>query len=198
MNKDLLIRISAILLSALMVLGAVACGNTSAEADGTTAANTSAITEDETDYIPDIEVTDYDAEFNIITGHSVPAEKVVLESLDKSEAGDVEIAVYERGIQIKEHLGVTLVMQDGGDWMRYADTVMRSVSGGSDDYQLVLTNVYYGVAPFVASATCTILASWTLSIWTPPTGRGISWRTSVLRINTISVTVICASPTCWW
>ena len=151
MNKDLLIRISAILLSALMVLGAVGCESASNGTADTTATNTSANGEANADYIPDIEVTDYDAEFNIITGHSVPAEKLVLEELDKSEAGDVEIAVYERGIQIKEHLGVTLVMQDGGDWMRYADTVMRSVSGGADDYQLVLTNVYYGVAPFVAN-----------------------------------------------
>ncbi|MBR6782810.1 MAG: extracellular solute-binding protein [Clostridia bacterium] len=152
MKKGLLIRISAILLSALMLLAAVACGNASDETVNTTAADTtSAITEEETSYVPDIEVKNYDEKFNIITGHSVPAEKIALEELDKAEAGDVEIAVYERGLRIKEHLGVTLVMQDGGDWMRYADTVMRSVSSNSDDYQLVLTNVYYGVAPFVAN-----------------------------------------------
>lgn len=150
MKKNLWIRISALLLSLLMLVSVAACGVTTDETD-TTAAGTTADTENETTYVPDIEVKDYNEKFNIVTGHSVPAEKIALEELDKAEAGDVETAVYERGLKIKEHLGVTLVMQDGGTWMGYADTVMRSVASGTDDYQLVLTNVYYGVAPFVSN-----------------------------------------------
>ena len=149
MKKNLLIRTSAILLCLLMLLSAIACGVAGDDPTVTTGASTNA--EEETDFVPDIPIQNYDCDFNIVTGHSVPAEKIALEELDKSEAGDVETAVYERGIKIKDHLGVNLVMQDGGDWMRYADTVMRSVSSGIDDYQLVLTNVYYGVAPFVSN-----------------------------------------------
>ena len=150
MKKNLLIRTSAILLCLLMLLSAVACG-VAGDNNPTTTTGSSANVENETDYVPDIPIQNYDCDFNIVTGHSVPAEKIALEELDKSEAGDVETAVYERGIKIKDHLGVNLVMQDGGTWMGYADTVMRSVSSGMDDYQLVLTNVYYGVAPFVSN-----------------------------------------------
>ena len=149
MKKNLLIRTSAILLCLLMLLSAIACGVAGDDPTVTTGAATNA--ESETDYVPDIPIQNYDCDFNIVTGHSVPAEKIALEELDKSEAGDVETAVYERGIKIKDHLGVNLVMLDGGTWMGYADTVMRSVSSGMDDYQLVLTNVYYGVAPFVSN-----------------------------------------------
>ena len=149
MKKNLLIRTSAILLCLLMLLSAIACGVAGDDPAVTTGASTNA--EEETDFVPDIPIQNYDCDFNIVTGHSVPAEKIALEELDKSEAGDVETAVYERGIKIKDHLGVNLVMQDGGTWMGYADTVMRSVSSGIDDYQLVLTNVYYGVAPFVSN-----------------------------------------------
>ena len=150
MKKNLLIRTSAILLCLLMLLSAVACG-VAGDNNPTTTTGSSTNVENETDYVPDIPIQNYDCDFNIVTGHSVPAEKIALEELDKSEAGDVETAVYERGIKIKDHLGVNLVMQDGGTWMGYADTVMRSVSSGMDDYQLVLTNVYYGVAPFVSN-----------------------------------------------
>ena len=150
MKKNLLIRALAVLLSLLMLLSAIACGVAD---DNTTTTTTGASTavEDETAFVPDIPIQDYDCEFNIVTGHSVPAEKIALEELDKSEAGDVETAVYERGIKIKDHLGVTLNMIDAGTWMGYADTVMHSVSSGTDDYQLVLTNVYYGVSPFVSN-----------------------------------------------
>ena len=150
MKKNLLIRTSAILVCLLMLLSAVACG-VAGDNNPTTTTGSSTNVENETDYVPDIPIQNYDCDFNIVTGHSVPAEKIALEELDKSEAGDVETAVYERGIKIKDHLGVNLVMQDGGTWMGYADTVMRSVSSGMDDYQLVLTNVYYGVAPFVSN-----------------------------------------------
>ena len=150
MKTNNLIRITALRLSLLMLLSAVACGVTSGETV-TTTAGTSAEAEDETAYVPDIDITNYDSDFNIVTGHSVPAEKIALEELDKTEAGDVESAVYERGIKIKDHLGVNLVIQDGGTWMTYADTVMHSVQSGLDDFQLVLTNVYYGVAPFVST-----------------------------------------------
>ena len=149
MNKNLLIRLAAIILSLCTLFGAVACGVTEDSTDTTAGSTSGTETEAETDYIPDIEVTDYDCDFNIATGHSVPAEKIALPELDKNQAGDVETAVYERGIKIKDHLGVNLVVQDAGTWMTYADSVMRSVRAGDDTYQLVLTNVYYGVAPFV-------------------------------------------------
>ena len=42
--------------------------------------------------------------------------------------------VYERGIKIKDHLGVDLVDIDAGDWLTYSNNVIRTVQSGDDAY----------------------------------------------------------------
>jgi hypothetical protein len=101
-----------------MTLSAVACA-TGTETDNTEAAgDTAAVTEAETTYKPDIAVKNYDCDFNFVaSGSSVPRDVIAIEDIEDTDAGDLETAVYERGIKLKDHLGVTLVYQDAGDWI---------------------------------------------------------------------------------
>ena len=150
MKKNHLIRLLALLLSGLMLLTAVSCA-TGDQTDDTTDAGAD-VTEGETEYKPDIPVKNYDAEFNFVaSGSSVPREVIAIEDLEDTESGDLETAVYERGIKIKDHLGVTLVYQDAGGWTEYAANVSRTVQAGDDTYQMVLTHVYQGVTDLITS-----------------------------------------------
>ena len=148
--KSKLIRLLALLLCLFTVLGAVACGTADGEND-TTAAGSSNETEGETAYKPDISVKNYDTEFNIVIGGTFSKDSIAIEELEDSKAGDLETAVYERGIKIKDHLGVDLVHQDAGDWIAYAANVSKTVQAGDDSYQLVLTHVYQGLTDLVTS-----------------------------------------------
>ena len=150
MKKNHLIRLLALLLSGLMLLTAVACATGDQTAETTDAG--ADVTEGETEYKPDIPVKNYDAEFNFVaSGSSVPREVSAIEDLEDTESGDLETAVYERGIKLKDHLGVTLVYQDAGDWISYAANVSRTVQAGDDTYQMVLTHVYQGVTDLITS-----------------------------------------------
>ena len=150
MKKNHLIRLLALLLSGLMLLTAGACATGDQTAETTDAG--ADVTEGETEYKPDIPVKNYDAEFNFVaSGSSVPREVIAIEDLEDTESGDLETAVYERGIKLKDHLGVTLVYQDAGDWISYAANVSRTVQAGDDTYQMVLTHVYQGVTDLITS-----------------------------------------------
>ena len=145
-------RLLALLLIAVMTLSAVACA-TGTETDNTEAAgDTAAVTEATTEYKPDIDVKNYDCDFNFVaSGSSVPRDVIAIEDIEDTEAGDLETAVYERGIKLKDHLGVTLVYQDAGDWISYAANVSKTVQAGDDSYQMVLTHVYQGVTDLITS-----------------------------------------------
>lgn len=150
MKHSLLFRFLALGLCALMILGAVACGTTTDPADTTAPADD--VTEGDTEYKPDIDVKNYDCEFNFVaSGSSVPRDVIAIEDIEDTKAGDLETAVYERGLKLKDHLGVTLVYQDAGDWISYAANVSKAVQAGEDAYQMVLTHVYQGVTELVTS-----------------------------------------------
>ena len=150
MKHSLLIRLLALGLCALMLLGAVACG---AATDGTeTTASGDAVTEGDTQYKPDIPVKNYDCDFNFVaSGSSIPRDVIAIEDMEDIKAGDLETAVYERGLKLKDHLGVTLVYQDAGDWIAYSANVSKTVQAGDDSYQMVLTHVYQGVTDLITS-----------------------------------------------
>lgn len=148
-NKNL-IRILALLLSALMVLTAVACATGDQQAE-TTASKNDTEAEGETEYKPDIAVKNYDADFNIVIGGTYSRDTIAIEDVADTAAGDLETAVYERGVKIKDHLGVNLVHQDAGDWISYAANVSKTVQAGDDSYQMVLTHVYQGLTDLVTS-----------------------------------------------
>ena len=150
--KASLKRTLALLLVAVMALSAVACA--AGTETGETNANdgTGTVAEGDTTYTPDIAVKNYDCDFNFVaSGSSVPRENIAIEDLADSKAGDLETAVYERGIKLKDHLGVTLVYQDAGDWIAYASNVSKTVQAGDDAYQMVLTHVYQGVTELITN-----------------------------------------------
>ena len=150
--KQTVKRSLALLLIAVMTLSAVACA-TGTETDETLDPNgTNAETNGETEYVPDIAVKNYDCDFNFVaSGSSVPRDVIAIEDIEDTDAGDLENAVYERGIKLKDHLGVTLVYQDAGDWIAYAANVSKTVQAGDDAYQMVLTHVYQGVTDLITS-----------------------------------------------
>ena len=150
--KQTVKRSLALLLIAVMTLSAVACA-TGNETDETLDPNgTNAETNSETEYVPDIAVKNYDCDFNFVaSGSSVPRDVIAIEDIEDTDAGDLENAVYERGIKLKDHLGVTLVYQDAGDWIAYAANVSKTVQAGDDAYQMVLTHVYQGVTDLITS-----------------------------------------------
>ncbi|MBO5042697.1 MAG: hypothetical protein J6D87_07010 [Clostridia bacterium] len=144
-------RILACLLASIMLLGSTACGTTEEEPpknNATTSAEnaTKSETEIETQYIPDIEKTDYACDFNIATVHD--KDMVLVEKTTGETLGD---AVYERAVKIKDHVGVDLVLLDAGDWIELPNTIKRTVMSGDDTYQLGMTHVYQGLADLITS-----------------------------------------------
>ena len=150
MKETKLIRLFALFLSVLLILPTVGCA-TGDETANTTPADSAAETEVETEYKPDIDVKDYDCDFNIVIGGTFSRDSIAIEDMEDTKAGDLETAVYERGIKIKDHLGVSLVHQDAGDWISYAANVNKTVQAGDDSYQMVLTHVYQGLTDLVTS-----------------------------------------------
>ena len=141
-------KAAALLLAALMLLSSTACA---AGGDGQeTIADTSAETgaEEDTGFKPDIQKTDYDTDF-VITG---PGEVRGWSIAGEDSAGDpLQDAIYERGIKIKDHLGVTLTGVEAGDWITYAGIVLRTIQAGDDAYQLVATSTYQGIVELMSS-----------------------------------------------
>ena len=153
MRSKTLLRLLSLLLTTIMLLSAVACATgTETEGNGDTQGATDAATEAETTYKPDIAVKNYDCDFNFVaSGSSVPRDVIAIEDIEDVKAGDLESAVYERGIKLKDHLGVNLVYQDAGDWISYAANVSKTVQSGDDAYQMVLTHVYQGVTDLITT-----------------------------------------------
>ncbi len=144
------IRLSSLLLAALMLLSATACANNSGEGETTASGESEVVTEATTAYIPDIEQQNYDADFNIVIGGTFNANYIFVEEREEN-GGQMESTVYDRSIKIKDHLGVQMALQDAGSWTEYAAAVARTVQAGDDDYQMVLTPVYQGVTDLITT-----------------------------------------------
>ena len=142
-----LIRILTLLLTVVTVLSAIGCGKITDNTPTVSTGNK----EESTAYAPDIPVKNYDCDFNIVIGGTFTRDTIAIEDMEDTQAGDLETAVYERGIRIKDHLGVNLVHQNAGGWTEYAANVSKTVKAGDDSYQLVLTHVYQGLTDLVTS-----------------------------------------------
>ncbi len=141
-------KLLALLLAGLMILPAVACAKSDEpdETRDTFAAETAG--EEDIGYKPDIEKTNYDCEF-VVTGVGSIRDWVIPK---EDTAGDpFEDSIYERAIRVKDHLGVTLVDVDAGDWIAYAGNILRTVQAGDDAYQMVATTIYQGVVELMSS-----------------------------------------------
>ena len=143
-------RILAALLAGLMLIPTVSCAKTedpSAET-GSNHATQEIPEEADTGYKPDIEKTDYGCEFNIIAVESLLNWAVA----DESATGDAfQETIYERGVHIKEYLGVDLVLIEGAGGSGYANDVIRTVQAGDDSYQMVAAACHNGVYPLLTS-----------------------------------------------
>ncbi|MBQ9781012.1 MAG: hypothetical protein IJW00_08715 [Clostridia bacterium] len=150
-TKRLFSVLTALLLVASMLLGFVACGEGEVDPVSTDAPSTDGDqvdTEGETQYDPDIEVKNYDADFNVVIGGTFDKQYYFVEAGEGDAMSD---SVYERQLKIKDHIGVDFVLQDAGDWLAYSGNVKRVVSSGGDDYQLVMTPVYQGITDLITS-----------------------------------------------
>ena len=149
MKKSLsLLLVLCMLASA--VLGMASCGevveNPSNENTDPPASGQEVVSEADTSYDPDIPVTNYDCEFNVVIGGTFDSKYYFLE---QGEGDVMSDAVYERQVKINDHLGVEFFHQNGGGWIEYAATIQRGVMSGSDDYQMVMTHVYQGVTTLI-------------------------------------------------
>ena len=147
--KPYLQGILAMSLTALLLLSCVACGQTTDDPAATTEdPNKSPVTEGETQFDPMIETKNYEKEFYITGVYYI---RDWATASDEDRGDPFMDTVYERGIKIKDHLGVDLVDIDAGDWLTYSNNVIRTVQSGDDAYQLVSTHCYQGVTSFLTS-----------------------------------------------
>ena len=137
-------------LAALLLLPCfVACGEATQDPKDTTATTVAGTVEEgETQFDPQIPTKNYDKEFNITGVYYIRDWATATED----ERGDpLSDTIFERGIKIKDHLGVDLVDIDAGDWTTYSHAIKRTVSSGDDAYQLVATHCYEGVTTLLSS-----------------------------------------------
>ncbi len=148
--KACLQKLLVLTLAALMLLSClVACGTETEDPKETTETtlDSGTVEESETLFDPQIPTKNYDKEFNITGVYYIRDWATATEE----ERGDpLDDTIYERGIKIQDHLGVTLVDVDAGDWVTYANTIRRTVSSGEDAYQMVTTHCYEGVTTLLA------------------------------------------------
>ena len=142
-------KLLTLLLAGLLALSSVGCATGGDDpADTLSAGDTTAIVEDETKYVPDIEKTDYDCEF-VITGSGNIRKWSFAE--EDSKGDPFQDSIYERALKIRDHLGVTLVEVDAGSWTEYSASVLRTIQAGDDAYQLIATQTYEGVPALMSS-----------------------------------------------
>ncbi len=141
-------RILALLLAGLLTLSTVACSTTDEPPDETKdTSTTETVGEEDTGYKPNIGTKDYDCEF-MMTGI---IETGVPSVVEESEGEPLADAVFERGVNIRDHLGVDLVWEKQDDWITYHEGIIRTIQAGDDAYQLVMTHVYQGIPAFLSS-----------------------------------------------
>ena len=111
-------KLLALILAGLMILPAASCADEedSVETKDSNASET--VAEEDTGYKPEIEKTDYDADFIITGTYNIYSNAVVD---DDYKAGDpFKDSIYERTVRIKDHLGVEISCVSAGDWTEYA------------------------------------------------------------------------------
>jgi ABC-type glycerol-3-phosphate transport system substrate-binding protein len=147
--KSVNMKLLALVLAALMVLPMLAaCGAADDSADTTGGV----VTEGATDRVSSIEKKTYDKEFTAIYCADTFNPGYFFVEEDEIEMGnDLEDKLYERMLNVEEHLGVDIIAQNGGSFQEYTVPLKTSVSAGDDTYQMVMTHVYMEVANLITS-----------------------------------------------
>ena len=146
--KSVTMKILALLLATMMILPMlVACGDTG-EGVGTTGVASEEVTDRESH----IERKDYDKEFRALYCSDTYNEGFFFIEEDKIEMGnDLEDKIYERMLNVEEHLGVKIVTENGGTYEEYTIPLKNSISSGDDTYHLVMNHSYMEVASLITS-----------------------------------------------
>ena len=141
-------RLLAMLMAAGMLLSTVACAAGDDPADTDSKDTGTGTLEEDTGYKPDIAKTDYDEDFVLLNCSSILDDELFW--VDDSKRGDpMSDAVYERALNIKDHLGVTLsLVQEPDD---YATAVRTLVQAGEDAYQLVMSHGTSGAGSMISA-----------------------------------------------
>jgi ABC-type glycerol-3-phosphate transport system substrate-binding protein len=146
--KSQLTRLLALLLAGLMILPAASCATGGGDTETKGPGETVAETEEDTGYKPNIQKTNYNADFTVIGTHTV-IRSIIPD--DDYKAGDpLADSMYERGVRIKDYLGVDISVINAGDY-DYSTNTIRSVQAGDDTYQLVAAHCHIGVANLMSS-----------------------------------------------
>lgn len=144
------VSVICLLLSLLMMLPMTSCADAPVE-DGTayeSAGDTAAET-DEPETMP-VERVDYGKEFTVLYCHDTyPAGYFFITEDTMAPGNDMDDAVYERLVRIKDYLGVDVVPVDGGNFLEYGGPFKRTVSSGDDEYQMIMTHTYLDVTNFI-------------------------------------------------
>lgn len=141
--KQTVLRILMILLSAILLLGAVSCGVEPPSEETTAAGDSSTVeqTEAETEIpAPDIEKKNYDCDFNIMYCDGIYDPNNYFP--EENMAGAVlQDAAVERNVAVSEHLGVDFHLINAPD-INLVNNLRASMQSGDDSYQMVMTHPY--------------------------------------------------------
>ena len=147
--KSVYTKVLALLLAALVILPVlVACG-TPTTGDKDTSGNNDVVT----DRVPTVEKKDYqDAEFiALYCADTFNEGYFFLEEDDRRPGNEMDDKIYERMINVEDHLGVDIIAESGGDFQSYTTPLKNAISSGDDSYQMVMTHVYMEVANLITS-----------------------------------------------
>lgn len=152
--KNRLPHLIAMLLACLMLLSSVSilagCVKEDDPDTETASGQNGTAGETSTEYVPDIAKKNYNTTFNVVA-IGFNEDLLILDEDKKRDGNSLDEAVYERGVLVKEQLGVECEFADAGDWISYSGKIANTVQTGDDAYQLVLTHVYQGVTDLVTS-----------------------------------------------
>ena len=146
------VRLMSLILAFLMLLSlttACAAGEET-ETEAATAGTTE--TEGATEKQPSVEKKDYGTEFTAFYCEDIfPIDYYLIEEDRRKPGNDMDDRVYERMLNIKEHLGVEITAVNGGGYLEYVAPIRTSIGAGDDAYQMVMTHVYMEVANLITS-----------------------------------------------
>ena len=139
-------RIFLILLSAILLLGAVSCGVEPPSGETTAAGDSSTVEQTEAEAeipAPDIEKKNYDCDFNIMYCDGIydPNNYFPEENMTGAVLQD---AAVERNVVVSEHLGVDFHLINAPD-INLVNNLRASRQSGDDSYQMVMTHPYISV-----------------------------------------------------
>lgn len=149
--KNVTVRILCVWISVLLLLLPVlaACGEPPSPEEETTAAEETVSTED-TEKQPTVAKKDHKAEFTALYCMDTFKEGYFFIEEEKRKPGsDMDDKVYERVMNVEEHLGVEIIAENGGNYQEYTAPLRTSISSGDDTYQLVMTHTYQEVAGLI-------------------------------------------------